>query len=330
MSGEVPRRWLLRLGSPRLAVALMGVLAAVGVAILKAGLAPGLPVTVVCSALVVNLLASMATHPRFRAATALTAFHLFLVSVAALVAIGQLSRMRGRVEVTEGEVFRRELAVVEAGPLHWDRLDRVNFRNEGFTIDYAPGLKRGATTNRVSWSEGGHTWRAEVGDQIPLVTQGYRFYTSFNKGYAVLLEWRETDQDVARLGVLHLPGFPLHSDAQSGTVAIEGLGNVAVTLVLEDEVLTPDAAGTFRLPERHRVKLAIGERGAELREGEGIDLDGGRLRYAELRTWMGYTIYADWTLPWLLAAATGAVLSLLVHYLGTFRERDEEAGDDGP
>ena len=59
--------------------------------------------------------------------------------------------------------------------------------HDGFEIDYAPGRKRGATRNSVTWQgEDGQPRSAVIGDHHPLVLQGHRFYTSPNKGFAPL------------------------------------------------------------------------------------------------------------------------------------------------
>ena len=54
----------------------------------------------------------------------------------------------------------------------------------------------------------------------------------------------------------------------------------------------------------------------ELRPGDDIALGPGRLRYEELRTWMGYTIAYNPIVPWMLATVAVAVLCLAWHVLG--------------
>lgn len=319
MSSKASAVWMGRLGSTRLAAYLMLALACVAVGVLFFGLAPALPVSVVASALAANLLAALAVHPIFRTETALTVFHLCLVAVALLAALGQASRLQGQVEVAEGEDFRRELGAFEPGPLHRDHLDDVSFRNEGFTIDYAPGLKRGPTRNIVSWLGAAGRERREIGDQDPLILEGYRFYTTFNKGFAPVLEWTPAGGGPVRVGVLHLPGYPRNQLDQEGTVDLGPAGAAHATLIIEETVLDPAGATSFRIPAAHHLRVSLAGTTAELRPGEAMDLPNGRLVYVALRTWMGYHVFYDWTLPWMLAAACGAVASLLVHLLGTFR-----------
>jgi hypothetical protein len=59
-------------------------------------------------------------------------------------------------------------------------------------------------------------------------------------------------------------------------------------------------------------------RRAELVPGGTLDLGNGTLRYDELRTWMGYRVTYDATLPWLLAAALLAAFALAWHYTQRF------------
>lgn len=308
-----------QVGSTRVAVVLLCCLGLVCVAVLRFGVAPVAPVSLVCGALAVNLGASLATHPAFRQRTALTVFHLCLVATLAFIALGQLSGLRGQVEVTEGESFRREMGRFEAGPLHWERLDRVAFRNDGFTIEYAPGLKRGPTRNRVSWDGPAGRGAAIVGDQHPLVLEGYRFYTTFNKGYAPVLEWRPSDGGASVAAVLHLPGYPAFESTQEGTIELAEAGTVRVSLFVEEPVLDPAVSSTFRTPTEHHLRLESGGRTASVRLGESLELGGGRVVYAALRTWMGYKVVADWTLPFLAAASAGACGSLLVHVVAMLR-----------
>lgn len=312
-------RWGERLASPRLSLALMVALFGVGVAVLRYEVSPVVPVSVVGVAMGVNLLAALATHPAFRRATALTVFHVCLLAVAVLAAVGQLSRLQGSVEVTEGEDFRPERGFFDAGPLHWDRLDRVWFRNDGFTIAYAPGLKRGATRNLVSFIDDGERLRAEIGDQAPLTLAGYRFYTTPNKGFAPVFEWHPAGGGPTHVGVLHFPSFPLNRDDQRGEVAMGSAGDVRAALILEEELLDPAVAGEFRKPERHRVRVDLAGATGDLRPGEALETASGRLVYVGLRSWMGYQVFSDWTLPWLVAAASGAVGSLMAHYVAALR-----------
>jgi cytochrome c biogenesis protein len=65
--------------------------------------------------------------------------------------------------------------------------------------------------------------------------------------------------------------------------------------------------------------VRLGEQRAELTPGQTMAVPGGQLVYEGLRTWMGYRVAYDPTLPWLLATALLAALSLALHYGLKFR-----------
>ena len=198
----------------------------------------------------------------------------------------------------------------------------MRFINRGFTIRYEPGPSRAETENRVSWRDAdGNEQAAVIGDQYPLVLDGYRFYTSFNKGFAPLLEWRPR-QGEPLVGDVHLPGYPGHALRQSLEWTPPGASDPVWLLLQFDEViLDPQRESWFRPPREHQLLVRSGELRQELQPGDAVDLPEGRLTYLGLRSWMGYTVSYDWTRPWILAACLLAVLSLGWHLWVRFVQR---------
>ena len=82
-----------------------------------------------------NLSAAVATNPVFQRQIPLLVFHLALIAIVLLIAIGRLTYLKGTLELTKGIPFAGELTSSEAGPLHRGRLADVRFVNEGFEID---------------------------------------------------------------------------------------------------------------------------------------------------------------------------------------------------
>jgi cytochrome c biogenesis protein len=64
--------------------------------------------------------------------------------------------------------------------------------------------------------------------------------------------------------------------------------------------------------------LRIGERRWELQPGGSVELPEGRIEYRGLRGWMGYSVFYDWTIPWLLAASLVAIGALGAHFWSKF------------
>jgi cytochrome c biogenesis protein len=307
--------WLKRLASLRLALWLI---VAVGGAVLLSyrGLLNGTwALAVPLALLALNLLAAVATRPRFRRQRALLVFHLGLVAVVLLLAGGRLTYLRGTAEVVEGGAFDGQLSSVDAGPWHRGRLDRVQFVNQGFKIDYAPGVLRNHTRNAVRYvDEAGVERAGEVGDQVPLVLDGYRFYTTPNKGYAPTFAWYPAGGAAAVLGAVHLPSYPANQYRQAREWRLPGVAAPVWTMLQFDEViLDPARPSDFRLPSAYKVVVRVGALRRELQVGDALELPEGRLVFDGLRTWMGYSVFYDATMDALLLACMVSVAALGWH-----------------
>lgn len=312
---------LRHLASLRLTAALLAVFA-LGVLIAHLGGLRFAPIIAAClGTLALNLLAMIMTSQRFRLQRPLFIFHLALLAVIVLIALGRLVYLKGQAEVLEGEAFDGRLVSLDAGPWHPWGLDRVSFVNHGFSIAYAPGLKRQETRNKVSWvDETGRRAEATIGDDKPLVLDGYRFYTSWNKGFSLVFEWQASGQAPV-LGSVNLPGYPGKALEQAQQWSLPGLPEpLWAMLQFEEDLIPADRDGHFRLPDDYQVVVRYGDQRRELVPGQTtvIDLPGGRLRYVGLRAWMGYQVTWDATIPWLLLASTIAVLSLSWHFWRQF------------
>jgi len=261
-----------------------------------------------------NLIAAVATNGVFRRNTPLLVFHLALITIVLLAAAGRLTYLKGGAEVTEGEAFSG-LKHSETGPLHPLRIDRVQFINEGMDIDYTPGPVRVSTVSRVRWlDERGIERTGTAHDNTPLVVWGYHFTVTANKGFAPVLQWQPTNGEPV-VGALHLPSYPTQAEAQTATWRPGTLKDDIWMMLSFKEVLIPaDRASRFRLPDDRTLVVRHGDGRWELQPGERVNLPGGVLQYQELRTWMGYQVYYDWTVPWLLAASVIAVLSLAAYF----------------
>jgi ResB-like family len=310
---------LAHAGSPQAALVTMALLAvAVGASVVQRG-PVAWALTGALALLSAQLLLALVVHPALRRQAGLLVFHLGLLALVLAAAVGRLMALDGRFELTEGVPFEPVLLEAQAGRWHRDGLARLQFRHAGFDIDYAPGRKRGPTRNRVEWTDAdGRPQRAVIGDHHPLVLGGYRLYTSPNKGFAPVLTWTPADGGAPQTGAIHLPSYPAHELKQSQDWRLPDGRTVWVHLPIDEALIDPAGPAQFRLPTQRTLVLRIGvgaaERRIELAPGASAELGGGRVTYRELRTWMGYRVSYDPSLPWLLGAALLAAAGLAVHY----------------
>ena len=307
----IPR--LRRLGSLRLTLALL----CGAVLVLLAGIllerSSALPLSVVFALLAVNLCAAIATRSRLRSSPPLLLFHLGLATIALLTAVGRLTYLSGHVEVAEGGAFDSTLVVAENGVLHPWRLDRINFLQGPFTVDYATHVRRRHTRSHVLVEDArGRITPETVGDDAPLVMGGYRFYTSFNKGIALHLAYARVGSD-PQLGALHLPSYPLNSHRQGRSWLLpDGSEEIKLWLRLEQPPMVQEASWRLERPHAWDTTLVVirDDERIELRPGERTGAGQGHLEFVGIGGWMGYTIDYDPTRRWVLATALVCVAAL--------------------
>ena len=265
--------------------------------------------------LALNLTAAIFTNQRINRQPGLLVFHIGLLSIIVLAAIGRLSFIDAHMEIAEGQSFTPDLLLeTKRGPLHTGRLDKVRFVQGYYTVDYAESMQRGLTNSQVLIpDERGQFTSKIVGDDRVLVLEGYRFYTTFNKGFSVVLTWLP-DQGMPLTGRINLPSYPLYEYKQDNSWTPPGASPVKFWLQLstgmrEDAAWVLDARNS-----RGVLVVSHGDQRVELQAGESTRLEGGQLRYDRLSAWMGYKVYYDPTLRWLFFVSIIAVMGMGWHY----------------
>ena len=273
------------------------------------------------SLLAVNLFAALLVRHAFRQQAALLLFHVGLLGVLLLVAAGVLMRFDGSVEVVEGTAFNSAVVTPRGtGWLHPDRLERVRFSQGPLEVNYLSGLRRDTTHSRVLVSQAdGTEVRRDIGDREGFTSNGYRFMTTFNKGFAVLVLWRDADGREA-LGSVNFPSYPKFDWKQRKDWTTPAGEPLALELKLVERI--PGEA-PWTLSSRD-ADYEVGISGATLaattvKPGEPVAVKGGEITVVDLRLWMGYRIDYNPLLPWLLTAAFLSLGALGVHMAQKFR-----------
>ena len=267
--------------------------------------------------LVVNLLAALLTNRSFRAQTGLLVFHVGLLLVFACIALTVLLRFDGHAEVLQGAVFDASLVeTVEQGRWHDNRLADLEFYQGDIRINYLPGLNRQDTHSTIEYrAPGGELRRMTIGDTRTATIDGYHVAATFNKGFAILLQWTGEDGREI-LGAVHMPSFPEFDWKQVTTWTTPAGQELELELDFDQPVSSDTAEWTFgdtSMPYSVRVTAADRAPGT-LREGEWARFEGGIVRAVGLRTWMAYQIEYLPILPWMFIAAMLAIIGLGMHF----------------
>ena len=262
--------------------------------------------------LAVNLAAAILTNPRINRQPGLLVFHVGLLGMVLLAGIGRLTHLDAHLEIAKEQTFSPELLMdVRKGPWHAGGLDKVAFTQGGFTVDYAPELRRGLTHSQVFLPQpDGSVLEIDVGDDRPLVLERYRFYTTHNKGFAPVLTWIPEDGETVS-GRVHMPSYPLFDYKQDNHWTPPGTEeDIKFWLQLDTGMTLEDSWVLDGRNSRGVLVVTSGDQRVELRPGEETQLPHGRLRFDYLTTWMGYRVFYDPTIQWLFFVSVAGVFGL--------------------
>ncbi len=266
--------------------------------------------------LAINLICAMISNPRINRRYGLLVFHAGLLGVVILAAIGRLTHYNANLEMLNGTQFDpADLINVRHGPLHdVESLNEINFIQGDYTISYSPGLARGPTRNQVILpTDDGKGEVVTFGDAEPLVINGYRFYTSFHKGFAPVMTWIPNSGEQIT-GTVHMPPYPLYDYRQANRWQPPGSREIKFWLRLDTGI---DKESSWVLDAKKATGILVvnsGGKRIELRPGEVAKLPDGRLRYEYMTSWMGYKVFYDPTLHWMFFISVIGVLGLLFHF----------------
>lgn len=307
------------LASPKIAVAVFVLIGLAAFIISHTGTDATPVILLPLGLLIINLGAAILVNPRFRTDLPLLLFHLALLALVSCFTIGRLTYLEGRAFLPQGELFSGEFETRRNGPLHGDGFRSLRFMNAELAEQYPKAGDYRHTYNGVVWiDDAGRPQMAEIGDDKPLLLNGYRIFTSSNRGVSPILAWYPRN------------GAP----AEKGTVLLRyALGNVfenAVSWKLPDgsEVWLGLEAALSNVSHsqgervnmgvkafEHQLIFRVGNDRYSLKPGDSIDLPGGRLHYEKLIPWMGYRVAYDRTLPWIVGAIGLAIVSLIWFYV---------------
>lgn len=271
--------------------------------------------------LVTNLFAALLTNRSFRSQAGLLVFHIGLLLVFAFIGLTVLMRYDGHAEVLQGTAFDAgRVETVEEGWWHVNRLAGIELYQGEVRINYLPGLNRQDTHSMVEYrAKSGELRRMTLGDTRTARVNGYRIAATFNKGFAILLQWAGAD-GTEIIGAVHMPSFPEHDWNQVNTWITPAGQQVELELDFDHPVSSTASKWTFgatSMPYAVRVS-AEGGPTRTIREGESVKLKNGVVRAVDLRVWMAYQIEYLPFLPWMFAAAVLAILGLVVHFARRF------------
>ena len=266
--------------------------------------------------LALNLSAAIATNARINQQPGLLLFHVSLLLILLVATIGRLTHMDAHLELVVGTEFESaNLLEINAGPLHSGALEKVQFVQGPFKVEYSPGMQRGLTFSHVKVKTATGDWEERVvGDDRPLVLEGYRFYTTFNKGFSPILTWIP-DRGEPVTGTVNMPSYPLFEYKQDNRWNPPG-SDEEIKFWLQLKTGMDESKHWVLDGETSTGVLIVttDDKRHEVQVGESVALQNGRLRFDALTTWMGYRLFYDPTIQWMFFISIMGVLGLSQYF----------------
>ena len=264
--------------------------------------------------LVVNLLAALLTNVRLRREPALIVFHLALVALCVLAALDAATRFHGRVELVEGQSLDSgQIHTTDRGFWYRSRLDEIALRQGTIEVEFAPNMNRQRTRSMVSFIDDGTEKRVELGETRSLELHGYRFATTSNKGYAMVLTWRDAEGSVTN-GAIHFPSYPAQEWRQQQSWRTPA--GQEVTLSLRPHTRPRMDSVWVLSAQASEVDADIVVEGASspLVRGEWQALREGAVRLDDVRLWMGYRVDYQPFIPLIFVVSLLGVTALAWYF----------------
>ena len=105
--------------------------------------------------LAVNLLFAIIRNPAINRRSGLLLFHVALLGIVVLVAIGRLTHFEAHIELADGmSLTDAPLLNVKQGPWHRGDLQALQFVQGSYTVNYRAGMKRGLTFSHIRLPDG--------------------------------------------------------------------------------------------------------------------------------------------------------------------------------
>lgn len=312
---------LTRLGSLRLTLLGMVALLIITLATYKSTVWSINWVALPLGLLSINLLSAIMLNRRFRQQGGLMLFHLGLLAIIVLAAFGTLTSFDARLEMTEGQAFNAaDVEVIHQGTWHSNQLQQADFVQGKVEVDFVSAQRRGKTQSQIILpGRGSEPIDMIIGDKVTFEKEGYRFLTTGNKGYSIILTWID-DNGGMSTGAINMPSYPFFEWKQENEWVAPDGERVLLKLELPDNQRPdPMAAWTLTSDQVNASLIVHTSDGRHvLQQGDNLALKKGSIRFDDIRIWMGYRIDYNAMLIWQFLAASIAIIGLSYHFKKRF------------
>lgn len=264
-------------------------------------LAPGFGV------LAVNLMLAILVREKIRHNLPLLVFHIALLLIMLSVVVSRLTYFKGWAIMSENETLRQPTGIINQGPWHRSKLNSMPVLQQSFLAYFD---EEGRRLDTESWLQPFDAKEAIlITNKETADVAGYQFTISNNLGFSVDLTWISGQGDIIR-GLLQMPSQISQPETQGRKLILPDITD-DIWLGLEIESARKSFFYPyFSIPDHFYFTVVVGSESQQLKLGESIDLFGGTLILNNIIPWIGYEMYYDPAIYFLLIASIIAVIAL--------------------
>ena len=260
------------------------------------------------SLLVLNLVFAILIREKIRNSLPLLLFHLCLLLMLLSVGVSRLTYFKGWVEIAVDHPITEPSGVISKGPWHPNRFTNTRVALMDFSAEYR---ESGGRKSQKSVIQVGDGKLVRVDDAETADILGYQFTVSNNVGFALEFMWIGNDGNLIQ-GIKHFPSQTAYPETQGIDLPLPGVEKpiwIGLDIVSKrQDFFTPE----FRVPDDYSYTVMAANRGESVAPNGAIALPEGRLVLNGLVPWIGYELYYDPSIYFLLFTSLIGVCALAI------------------
>lgn len=259
--------------------------------------------------LVVNLVFAILVREKIKNSPFLLLFHIALLLMLLAIGFSRLTYFKGWVEISPNMPITEPTGVISKGPWHPNAFKNTRVQLLDFEANY--GTDGRYQSIRSLLQVGNKQQPTLIDDSQTADILGYQFTQSSNIGFALSFVWMADDGTMVQ-GLSHFPSIIAYPETQGLELDLPNVKQpVWVGLEIASDrpsFFTP----RFVVPQEYGYQVMASDGGYQVRPGQSIQLPEGSLMLQAVVPWVGYDLYYDPSIYFLLFSALIGVFALAV------------------
>jgi len=258
------------------------------------------------SLLLINLVFAILVREKIKNNPFLLLFHMALLLMLLAVGVSRLTYFKGWVQIAVDHPITEPSGVISKGPWHPNRFTNTRVALKEFSAEYREG---GSRKSQKSVIQVGDNKLVRVDDAETADILGYQFTISKNLGFALEFMWIGSDGNLIQ-GVSHFPSIIAYPETQGIDLQLPGVEKsiwIGLDIVSKrQDFFTPE----FRVPDDYSYTVMSTSGPLMVTPNSAVSLPEGQLMLNGLVPWIGYDLYYDPSIYFLLFTSLIGVCAL--------------------